>query len=86
MTWLSKKLPATPTVRAAGSGGNLAIAWNAVAGCSKYAVQVRVGGKWRLSTVTPGKKMTLRGLPDAIAVSAVDRFGNTSHPRVLAKK
>ena len=85
MTWLSRQVPATPAVRAVASGGNLSMAWNPVPGCAKYAVQVRVGKKWQLTTVTAGNKLTLRGLPDAIAVSAVDRFGNTSHPRVLSK-
>jgi len=48
-------------------------------------VQVRVGRSWRLSAVTRANRITLRGLPEAIAVSAVDRYGNTSNPRVLAK-
>lgn len=86
MPWVSKKLPGTPAVRAAGSQGNLAMAWNAVPGCRKYAIQVRVGRSWRLSSVTSATKITLRGLPDAVAISAVDRYGNTSHPRVLAKE
>jgi hypothetical protein len=85
MTWLSRQVPDTPAVRAVASGGNLSMAWSPVPGCAKYAVQVRVGKNWRLTTVTAGNKLTLGGLPDAIAVSAVDRYGNTSHPRVLSK-
>jgi hypothetical protein len=56
-----------------------------VLGCSQYAIQARIGRTWRLITVARGTKMTLKGLPDAIAVSAVDRYGNTSNPRVLAR-
>jgi hypothetical protein len=56
-----------------------------VPGCSQYAIQARIGRTWRLITVARGTKMTLKGLPDAIAVSAVDRYGNTSNPRVLAR-
>ena len=85
MKWVNSKVPATPAARAVSSKGNLTVAWRPVAGCVKYAIQVRVGKRWRLSTVTAGTRMTLRGLPDAIAVSAVDRYGNPSHPRVLVK-
>jgi hypothetical protein len=35
--------------------------------------------------VFSGTRATLKGAPDAIAVSAVDRYGNTSPPRVLEK-
>ncbi len=86
MPWVSQKLPATPSVNAAGSGGNVSIAWNAIPGCQKYAVQTRQGQIWRMSTVTAGTKLTLSGVPDAIAVSAVDRNGNTSPPRVLTRQ
>jgi uncharacterized lipoprotein YddW (UPF0748 family) len=86
MPWVSQKRPTTPAVRAVGSKGNLAMAWNAVPGCRKYAIQVRVGRNWRLSAVTSDTKITLQGLPDAVAVSAVDRYGNTSNPRVLSKE
>ncbi|MGB0145075.1 MAG: hypothetical protein ACPGAP_09910, partial [Akkermansiaceae bacterium] len=72
-------------VRAMAAGGNLGLSWSAVPGCSKYAIQVRVGKTWRMSTVTSGNKIMLRGQPDAVAVSAVDRYGNTSSPRVLVK-
>lgn len=85
MPWVSRTPPATPKVKAAISGGNVNVAWGAVAGCSKYAVQVRVGRTWMFSTVVGGTKVTLKGVPDAIAVSAVDRYGNTSPPRVVAK-
>ncbi|MGC6457935.1 MAG: glycoside hydrolase family 10 protein [Akkermansiaceae bacterium] len=85
MKWLSKKLPATPAVRAMAAGGNLGLSWSAVPGCSKYAIQVRFGKTWRMSTVTSGNKIMLRGQPDAVAISAVDRYGNTSSPRVLVK-
>lgn len=86
MPWASSKLPSTPTVVAGASRGNLNVVWKAVPGCAKYAIQVRVGRTWRLNTVTDGTKISLKGVPDAIAVSAVDRYGNVSHPRVLGKR
>ncbi|MCX8240385.1 MAG: family 10 glycosylhydrolase [Akkermansiaceae bacterium] len=85
MPWVNKTPPATPSVNAAISGGNVNVAWSPVAGCAKYAVQVRVGRTWMFRAVLSGTKATLKGAPDAIAVSAVDRYGNTSSPRVLAK-
>jgi uncharacterized lipoprotein YddW (UPF0748 family) len=85
MPWSSRNLPQTPNVLAKGSNGNLDLVWRPVPGCSQYAIQARIGRTWRLITVARGTKMTLKGLPDAIAVSAVDRYGNTSNPRVLAR-
>ena len=85
MPWLNKTPPATPSVNAAISGGNVNVVWSPVAGCAKYAVQVRVGRTWMFRAVFSGTRATLKGAPDAIAVSAVDRYGNTSPPRVLEK-
>ena len=39
-----------------------------------------------MTAVAVGTKLNLQGVPDAIAVSAVDRYGNTSRPRVVAKQ
>ena len=86
MPWVSKAPPATPVVNAVGSGGNTSLSWNGVPGCKKYAIQIRNGRTWRTSTVTAGTKITLKGTPDAIAISSVDRYGNTSPPRVLARQ
>ncbi|MFT7304087.1 MAG: uncharacterized lipoprotein YddW (UPF0748 family) [Akkermansiaceae bacterium] len=86
MPWISNKPPATPNVKASGSGKNVSVTWSPITGCQKYAIQVRVGETWRMRTVTAGTKITLTGVPDAIAVSAVDRHGNTSPPRVLTKQ
>lgn len=86
MPWSSSKLPKSPSVLASGSKGNLNVVWSPVAGCSQYAIQVRIGRTWRLATIVSGTKTILNGIPDAVAVSAVDRYGNTSHPRVLARR
>ncbi len=52
---------------------------------ARYAVQARFGNRWQMVKVLPGgaKSVDLAGTPDAVAVSAVDRFGNTSAPVVL---
>lgn len=85
MPWSSRKIPQTPNVLAKGSNGNLNIEWRSVPGCSQYAIQIRVGRTWRFIMAARGAKVILKGMPDAIAVSAVDRYGNTSNPRVLAR-
>ncbi len=86
MPWVSRKLPSTPKVNARVSGGNVSLVWSAVPACQKYAVQVRKGQIWQMRTVTAGTRVTLRGIPDAIAVTAVDRNGTTSVPRVLGRQ
>ena len=54
-------------------------------------MQARVGQQWRMvKVVSAGSKSTesptLSGrLADAVAVTAIDRFGNSSAPVVLAR-
>ncbi len=86
MPWVSRVVPASPGVNAVVSGGDVSIAWSAVPGCQKYAVQSRTGRVWRTRTVTVGTKIRLKGVPDAIAVSAVGRSGNASVARVLTRE
>ncbi|MDE0825944.1 MAG: family 10 glycosylhydrolase [Akkermansiaceae bacterium] len=87
MPWLSKKAPGTPGISAAKSGSGVGLRWSRVAGAAKYAVQARYGKRWTLVKVVPGNlgSLTLSGAPDAIAVSAVDRYGNTSAPAVVGR-
>ena len=85
MTWLSRKTPGTPSVRVRVEKGDLVLTWNAIEGCNKYAIQTREGQKWTLREVTSAKTITLEDLPDAVAISAVDRFGNVSQAFVLTK-
>ena len=82
MPWISDKVPPTPAVRASGNS----VTWGRVPGVGKYAVQARYGRQWSLVTVTPGVSVRFSRVPDAIAVSAVDRFGTASQPAVLAKR
>ena len=86
MPWISNKAPGPPSVQAQRVSNGVSVAWSSVAGCSKYAVQARYGKQWVFVYATPGKKATLRGTPDAIAVSAVDRYGNCSNPAILSRK
>ena len=56
-------------------------------GASKYAVQARYGKYWFTVKVLPAsvRNLTLTGNPEAIAVSAVDRYGTTSAPSVVTR-
>ena len=85
MPWLSNAPPKAPSVKAGKGRAGVAVSWSPVAGCSKYAVQARYGKQWFFVYATSGKSATLRGAPDAIAVSAVDRYGNTSAPAVVSR-
>lgn len=88
MPWSSKSLPATPVASAQKARGGVLVRWARVKGASKYAVQVRHGRSWATSAVTHAgqSSVTVSGSPEAIAVVAVDRFGTTSKPAVLAKR
>ncbi|MGJ8671347.1 glycoside hydrolase family 10 protein [Rubritalea sp.] len=86
MTWISKKSPAAPSLSATSSGGSTSLRIGRVPGVQRYAVQARYGKSWSSIAVTAQPSITLRGTPDAIAVTAVDRYGNASGPRVLGKK
>jgi len=87
MPWMSKARPQTPVARAAGSRGNVQVNWGAVKGSAKYAVQARYGKTWFTIKVVPGSvtSLILKGSPEAVAVSSVDRFGNASTPSVIAR-
>lgn len=85
MPWLSKNLPQSPAVSASHAGSVTAVRWQPVKGASKYAVQARYGRQWHSITVTYAAGADLKGSPDAIAVSAVDRYGNASQPFVISK-
>ncbi len=85
MPWVNAKSPLTPNVVARGDDSKVDVNWGQVTGCAKYAVQARYGSKWVMVTVTSGLKTVIKGSPDAIAVSSVDRYGNTSIPRLIGK-
>ncbi|MBC7980135.1 MAG: family 10 glycosylhydrolase [Armatimonadetes bacterium] len=85
MPWLSKSTPPAPIVNASLSGGSTLVNWNHGNPTSKVAVQARFGSIWRTISIGPAytKSLTLPRA-DAIAVSAIDRFGNISPAKVLS--
>ncbi|MEO7098282.1 MAG: family 10 glycosylhydrolase [Luteolibacter sp.] len=84
MPWLSSKAPAVPGVSANINGGGTYIHWEPDGSTSKIAVQACNGGTWRTVVISPsGSKGTTIPRADTIAVTAFDRFGNASAPKVL---
>jgi uncharacterized lipoprotein YddW (UPF0748 family) len=90
MPWLSRRAPSAPRLRARAEGGGVRASW-AGGGAAKWAVQARYGRKWRTVAVLPGSKTgmvvgTFGGVaPSAVALSAVDRFGTSGRPAVVAR-
>jgi uncharacterized lipoprotein YddW (UPF0748 family) len=84
MPWLNNKAPAAPGVSAAVQGNGTFVRWTPAGGTSKVAVQAKVGGSWRTYQIGPASSQGIT-IPraEAVAVTALDRFGNTSAPKVL---
>ncbi len=84
MPWVSNKPPGAPGVNAAAREGNTIVHWVPDATTAKVAVQARNGGIWKTLKITSARSgQTSIPKADAIAVTAIDRFGNTSPPKVL---
>lgn len=88
MPWLSSAKPSAPRAQASASGNGVAVTWSRVSGAGKYAVQARYGKTWRCMNIVSGgaTSVTVPAGADAIAVTAVDRFGTASAPAVLTRK
>ncbi|RYD50228.1 MAG: hypothetical protein EOP83_24280 [Verrucomicrobiaceae bacterium] len=88
MPWLSQKPPGRPSATASGNGSGVTISvQSGDRSTAKYSVQARYGNQWRMAKVAGAgsSNINIAGVPDAVAVSAVDRFGNVSAPMVLAR-
>jgi len=83
MPWMQATPPASPAISARVSGNAVKLSWQSVPGASKYAVQTRYGNQWYASAVTYANGANLTSTPNAIAVYAVDRYGNSSRPTVV---
>jgi len=88
MPWSSKaELPA-PGASASSVRGATLVRWSRVTSASKYVVQARYGSRWDTFAVTHGSRLqvSLRGSPDAVAVSGVNRYGTISKAAVLRRR
>ena len=84
MPWLSKSAPPSPGISASAKGSKTHIRWVPGPNTAKIAIQARNGKSWstrQITSVSQGTTTIPRA--DAIAVTAIDRFGNASPPKVL---
>ncbi len=84
MPWVSSRAPAAPGVSAVLKGNGTYVHWEPDGNTAKVAIQGKYGGTWRTVQIAPsgGKGITI-SKAEAIAVTALDRFGNASAPKVL---
>lgn len=84
MPWINDNAPAAPGVSASVQSDATSIRCSPGSGTAKLAVQAKIGGTWRTLKIAPGGTQNIT-IPraDAIAVTALDRFGNASAPKVL---
>jgi uncharacterized lipoprotein YddW (UPF0748 family) len=84
MPWLSTKSPAAPGVSASAQGSTTTVRCSPAGNTAKLAIQAKTGGAWRTVKIVPVSSQNIT-IPraDAIAVTALDRFGNASPPKVL---
>lgn len=88
MPWVNQNAPARPAASASGNGNSVRVSLQSGdRGTARYAIQGRFGRSWRMLRVVPAGAGTvdIGGVPEALAVSAVDRYGNISAPVVLAR-
>ena len=84
MPWINDSTPESPGAGASIQGDRTAITWQSGGSAAKIAVQARYGKTWRTAAIIPaGLKKCSIPRADAVAVSALDRFGNSSAPKVL---
>ena len=84
MPWLSNKAPGSPGVSASVQGDATSVRWTPDGSAAKIAVQAKIGGTWRTVKIVPaGSQGITIPRADAVAVTALDRFGNASAPKIL---
>ena len=88
--WLNGDPPDRPILRARAAPGELALSWKSTnAPVSQWVVQKRTGGHWSTEILAPAKTSeTLPDgagalLPDAVAVSAVNHYGEVGPPAIF---
>lgn len=88
MPWVNRKTPARPAASASGNGNSVRVSLQSGdRATARYVIQGRFRGSWRMLRVVPAgaRSADIAGVPEALAISAVDRFGNVSAPVVLAR-
>ena len=85
MPWLSTKAPGSPGISASVGSNGTTVSWVPDAGTAKIAIQAKTGGTWRTVKIAylGAEKSATIPRADVIAVTALDRYGNASQPKVL---
>ncbi len=85
MPWLSRNKPEAPKVTARHMRKETRIEWSTGKQASKVAIQAKYRGSWYFLRMNPPRANSLT-IPraEAIAITTVDRYGNTSEPTVLS--
>jgi uncharacterized lipoprotein YddW (UPF0748 family) len=85
-SWLGNDIPGKPKAVVSGNPESLKLIWNSSGTNSVrwWVIQTRDDRGWQME-ILPGEisSRSLGVAPEAIAVTAIDRFGNASEPRVL---
>ncbi|HLP78345.1 MAG TPA: family 10 glycosylhydrolase, partial [Candidatus Paceibacterota bacterium] len=86
-TWLASAVPAKPSASVSGNPESLKLTWRPGGGTNSirwWVVQTKSHGGWATEILPSDVASKNLGIaPDAIAVTAVDRFGNASSPMML---
>lgn len=84
MPWINNRAPSAPGVSAVLTTNGTAVSWIPDASAAKIAVQAKTGGTWRTAAIVPASRKSLT-IPraDAIAITALDRYGNASPVKTL---
>ena len=85
MPWVSRSVPYTPRATLVRSSRGMRLEWKASSKISHWVVQIRNGDTWS-TELLPAYQSTF-ALPNqpfcAVALTAVDRFGQASAPHVI---
>ena len=85
MPWVNSSAPGSPGVSASVAANGTTVTWVPDAGTAKIAIQAKSGGTWRTVKIAylGAEKSTTIPRAEVIAVTALDRYGNASPPKVL---
>lgn len=87
--WLGGSPPAQPMLSVNDISGHIHVSWSAGTNSVVrwWVVQSKLYGDWRTEILPSEVTSTMAvGIPEAISVTAIDRVGNSSPPRVLEVK
>ncbi len=93
--WLSTRTVPRPTVKGKSDKGELAVTWRTtdLEDIRQWVLQTKVNGKWSTHVLSSSELSYVfstnefsQNLPDTVAVTAVNRYGNASAPAVFEQR